>query len=750
MLVKALAAIEYWAHRRLDEGETLEDVIRDVIGVGPIHGALWLVTVDLVLSHSSLNGLILRDLLTSPETLALDAVCAIHDEVNRMVGGFPRHALRVGPEADKAIDEDLAGRAPRSIALHNVIPQLVFKLSVEDLGRFREKLDAEVFRLGSWTHDRVEWGSPAFMASHALRLASRENYEHITTKNSAGKVIVGWEFKFPPAQKRWMEEKEANASTEQSKIARSWLVRFAMKNETMDINVGAAEAKTILDETAAVVPGNLHEALNEPNDQWLARVSAAAFLVRVGSPEEVALRKPEIKSIFNQALESRDQYKGLPHNDIMYNPLAMAIAGRLYLAVASSEEEDAETLVQSVVEFPASAATAFLKHRSAVKKIDEKLLVSLSRIALLACRYPRKDLTDEDTAAYQIRCERLESCLASQIKAERRWRAGGAEPNWPIPPSRRPRNLNRTLPFGWVSGDEKHPAHEPEWPDYYFDGKTATDWLQILQLLDSNAGLMSQSVLRANRSWLLETNKPVDGEDNRNIERDWTRGLMRFAAAHARDWSDGQLMELIVNVLKAFSDEAFIYAASEFIVQSDLHLIEGEPEDRAYLLSVRLAFWPRLKETQHWRRHLLSSSDDIERHLKKLVSAFYMHMSQEFGVWPSYTKGLSDPELRMFLPLLSEIACDAKSCPIIADLYLSFLECLDPSTAERPLAAVAEQWAKAANNRFWNEFGIGNRVLTIGSKVLILTNRAAWSVVCDALLSAGVTVGADFKNRLQG
>ena len=749
MLIKALAAIEYWAHRRLDDGEALEDVIRDVIGVGPIHGALWLVTVDLVLSHSSLNGAVLRDLLTSPETLALDAVRAIHDEVNRMVGGFPRHALRVGPEADKAVDEDLAGRASRSIALHNVITPLVFKLSVEDLGTLHEKLDAAACRLGRWTHDTVEWGSPEFMASHALRLASRENYELITAKNSAGKVSGGWVYKFPPVQKRWMEEKKAIASTEHSKMARWCSVRFAMKNETMDINVGAAEAKTILDETATVVPGNYDETLREPNDQWLARISAAAFLVRVGSPEEVALRKPEITSIFNQALESRDQYKGLPHNDIMYNPLAMAIAGRLYLAVASGEEEDAEPLVQSVVEFPASAASAFLGHGSAVKKIDEKLLVSLSRLALLACRFPRKDYTGENTAAYQSRRESLESCLAFKIKAERRWREGGAEPDWSIPPSRRPRNPKRTLPLGWVSGDEKHPSHEPEWYDYYFDGITAAAWLRILQHLDSNAGSTSQNVLRANRSWLLETNKPVDGEDDRDIERDWTRGLMRFAAAHARDWSDGLLMELIVNLLKAFSDEAFIYAASEFIVQSDLHLIEGEPEDRAYLLSVRVAFWQRLKKTQHWRRHLLSSSDGIEIRLKELVSAFYMHMSQEFGVGQSYTKGLSDPELRLFLPLLSEIACDAKSCPTIALLYLNVLECLDPSTAEEPLAAVAEQWAKAANNRFWNEFGIGNRVLTIGSKVVTLTNRAAWSAVCNALLAAGVTVGTDFKNRLQ-
>ena len=52
----------------LTTARRLKLVIGDVIGEGPILGAFWLVIVDLVLSHSSLNGAILRDLLASPET----------------------------------------------------------------------------------------------------------------------------------------------------------------------------------------------------------------------------------------------------------------------------------------------------------------------------------------------------------------------------------------------------------------------------------------------------------------------------------------------------------------------------------------------------------------------------------------------------------------------------------------------------------------------------------------------------------
>ena len=140
----------------------------------------------------------------------------------------------------------------------------------------------------------------------------------------------------------------------------------------------------------------------------------------------------------------------------------------------------------------------------------------------------------------------------------------------------------------------------------------------------------------------------------------------------------------------------------------------------------------------------------MEIHLKELVSAFYMRLSYGFGNGQSYTKGLSDPELTLFLPLLSEIASEAPSCPTVAYLYLNVLECLDPSTAEGPLAVTAERWAKEANNRFWNELGIGRRVLIRGKKAAVLSDISAWNAVCEALMAAGVTVEAEFLERLHG
>ena len=750
MLTKALLALEHWAHQRLDKGETLEAVIGDIIGEGPIVGASWLIIVDLVLSHSTLNGAVLRELLTSPKTMALDAGRANLDLVDRVGGGILGRSWRASAAADHAVEAGLAGRMSRTLALHDVIPQLVFNLSEKDLGAFRAELDAALRVLGPWTQDTVDWASPEFMASHARGLASRDNYELVTERGAAGEERKGWAYKWPPKQKKWLEEGAAKASAEQSTFTRSLGIRTAMDDETKVTNVSAADAETILNETAAAVPGKDDEASPEPNDPWLARVSAAAFLARVSSLEDLARRRSEITSIFDQALQSQDPSTAWPRDDVMYNDKSMAIAGRLYLAAASGNEADAEHLLQSVAEFAASAAPAFLRHRSAVATINEKVLISICRVALLACRIPRRANYDEDEAAYDKRSADLKSLVVSAIDAERRWREGGSEPEWPTPLSRRPRRPKRTLTIGEKSSVEKRAPHEPKWPDYYYDEKTGTAWLRILKRLGRNAESVSQAVMRANRDWLLETNGPgEDGEDDGDIERVWTRGLMDYGAAYARHWPVDTRQALVLDVLKAFSDEAFIDAAAAFIVQSDIRLIEGDAKDRSYLASLRCEFWPRLKQTWHWRSHLWSTSDGMEIHLKELVSAYFMRASYGFGEGQAYTKGLSDPELAPFMPLLLEIVGEAPSCPNIAYMYLHILECQEPSTAEVPLAAAAAGWAKAANNRFWNELGIGRRVLSIGHKAAQLSDTSAWYAVCEALMAAGVPVDADFLRRVQ-
>jgi transposase InsO family protein len=137
-------------------------------------------------------------------------------------------------------------------------------------------------------------------------------------------------------------------------------------------------------------------------------------------------------------------------------------------------------------------------------------------------------------------------------------------------------------------------------------------------------------------------------------------------------------------------------------------------------------------------------------HDNAVAESFFQLLKRERIRRQTYTKGLFDPELMPFMPLLLEIVDEAPSCPTIACMYLHILECSEPSTAEIPLAAAADQWDKAANNRFWNELGIGRRVLSIGQKAARLSDVSAWKAVSEALVGAGVPVDADFLRRVHG
>jgi hypothetical protein len=734
MLSKALLALEHWAHCRTESGEQLDEVIADLIDGEVISGAVWLVIVDLALTHSSLDGESLLELLSSPETLALDAERAKFDTLNNM-GGSLAGSWRNGPKADEPLEAALAGRSSRSIALHDVIGQLHFRGSEEKASSLHSNLEALVGRIGPWMLDEVDWTSPKFMASHALRLASRESYERVVSTNTDGTEREAWAYKWPDGQQKWLDKEWTEISADQQTFLKYLAIRRAMDNET--------------NEPKATVTDAENADRHDPEDPWIARVAAAAFIARYGSAEEISKLRAKIVAIFEQALLPKEMEYYHPREDVMYDVQSLAIAGYLYLAVAKGDAEIEDQLLEMVAAFPANAAPAFQRHGSAASALKGTLLISLARIALLAVTIPRRPNFGEDEAAQVSRQAELATRVSTQIRAERLWIKGGDEPKWSPPPSRRLRRPKRKLTIGESKAPKKILPREPKWPDFYYDEKTGLAWLQILERFAPDGLSTSEAIMRANCDWLIETNKPGDDEaDDRDIERVWTRGLMDYSARFARQWSCEVRKELIFEVVEKFSDESFIDAAAAFMVKSDLRFIESGPDDRAYLLSVREAIWPRLKKTRHWRSHLWSSKDGMEVHLKELVSAFYMRLSYGFGHSTSYTECLFNPELMPFLPLLSEIAGEAPSCPTIAILYLDVVERLEPSTAEMYLAPVAECWAKDANIRFWNELGIGSRVLGIGRKVESLKGRSAWISICEALMAAGVSIEKEFLEGL--
>ena len=79
-------------------------------------------------------------------------------------------------------------------------------------------------------------------------------------------------------------------------------IRLAMNDDCSSFSVGVNDADAILDETSTAVPETVNNTSRDPDDPWLARVSAAAFLARISSPEDLARRRSEITSILDLVL----------------------------------------------------------------------------------------------------------------------------------------------------------------------------------------------------------------------------------------------------------------------------------------------------------------------------------------------------------------------------------------------------------------------------------------------------------------
>lgn len=254
--------------------------------------------------------------------------------------------------------------------------------------------------------------------------------------------------------------------------------------------------------------------------------------------------------------------------------------------------------------------------------------------------------------------------------------------------------------------------------------------------------------MAANVCWLVATNKPNEGDaDDSDIEQRWTRALFDCAALGARSWSEAERQRLVYVILDQFADKAFIGAAAAFLVKSDLLHIERGDDDRAYLLSVREALWSRLKKTSHWQRHLWSSREGMEVHLKELIAAFFFKVSYGFGEETSYTKGIEGRPLLPFLPLLAEIASVAPNCPTIAHFFLDVAECVGGDAAGPYLLQAAERWVAEGDERFWGEFGVGRRVCTLGLQADLAATPEAWVDVGDRAAGAGVGRGREIEAR---
>lgn len=673
---------------------------------------------------------------------------AQHDVAHRMAGGKLGLFRESAHAGDAGIEQSLVKRKSRTLALHDVISQIVLCLPDEATSDLRAKLAAAVARLGPWTDASIDWASEQFMASHAQRLSSKVNYDQITKTDADGKVHEGWLFRWTEEQERWSKEQTSGVAAENAAFTRSLTLRMAMDDAQKSVTVSVTDAEAVLLATADAAPrqeGDNHD----PNDLWLARVAAAAFLARFATDEALASNQATWSAIFDRALQQSNHKLRNLRCDVMYDAHALAITGRLYMAARLQRAEDLNALLSAVNSNPASAAAAFAHHPQAVKNTGDGPLRSAIRIGLQACEFPRRRDYREDQATFDARQSRLSATQSTSLAAELHWiEHGGDEPAWPSPPVRRQRRQKRSLRLPGGTPKPPRACPEPEWPDTYFDDRTAAVWLRMLEHSTDPGAI--PTLLNANRDWLIDANgRGNEDDDDTDLERTWTRALFECAATRAKTWTNDQRDALVFDVLDQFSDEAFIETAAAFLVKSDLNHAEGDAADTKYLVDVRTRLWARLKTASPWQRHCRSPRGGLELHLNELILAFFCKVTAGFGHHSSYTKGLNDDQIVPFLPVLTEMVVASAPCPSIAQLLLDLFELIDPQKAESFLMNAAVSWSLRGDQRFWNEHGIGQRVCALADRAAIQPPVQQWIEIADVIAATGIVAGETLKQALR-
>ena len=395
------------------------------------------------------------------------------------LGLFPKSAH----PSDFAIEQSLAERTSRGIALHNAIIQIVFHRPDEATDNLRAKLAEAVSRLGAWTDASVDWTSEQFMASHAQRLATKSNYELITVTDANGETREGWSFRWPEEQARGPKEQTSSLADENAAFTRSLAVRMSMDDAQKPVTATVADA-----EAEYCLPRQM---------PCLGKMSMIAARMTLGSlalrprrssrasrpnGEALASHQATWSAIFERALQQSNRDLRNLRYDVMYDAHALAIAGRLYLAARLQCAEARNALLSAVNSDPAGAAAAFDHHPQAAKDIGDGPLRSAIRIGLQACEFPRRKDYDEDQATFDARQSHLSATQSTRLAAERHWiEHGGDEPAWPSPPLRRQRRPKRSLSLPGGTPKPPRVRPDPKWPDTYFDDRTAAVWLRKLE-----------------------------------------------------------------------------------------------------------------------------------------------------------------------------------------------------------------------------------------------------------------------------
>ncbi len=750
-VTSALMALEAWAHCRIEAGDNFDKVLADVLGPLGSPAAYLLVAVDLLLSHWPKSREASEPFLACPELLCIDRQRHLHDNFE-YPDIFGLKALEREPVGAVSI-EKLKKRAFRQHTLEELLGHYAVFGPVELRERLSALLHRAAARLGP-PDDQSDLGDPAFMVAHALNLIDPDNWPEMSVTLADGTEGTARQYVSPDAERRHLAALQDAVRDKHADTNMQFALGAALENPSRSSPKFAAAAVEWA-QSATATPKN-----EDVDEDWMreqAVVTAAMIAMRDGDAELHARHAEWARSVFAQALQTKEDPVHRFRPGLRFNPIAIAFVGMIYSLKDHAAAEDVRALLEVAARGNPAAAHGFGAAAITLASFDERLPRAVLRCAFTACIRPSRewDLAENEVAA---RSERHRQRVQAAVDAELAWLADERpEPNWPAFPAEAVRRRQPLRLRGGL-GEQDSPEPQRTRREEYADHQAAALWLGMPKNLgDVSKWPWLREIAQTYSPWTAAANGVgMDAhEEVAELTSEWNTAYFDLLAHCLPGLGSREVHELALAPISSLPDKPFFDVMTQFLRSVDAVYFNNSDLQESIAISVRSALAHRLMASSGWKWLGRSRSASVEMHIGPAIAVVFFNDYGFAQPAKCYLLPKGIDRLNPFLPVLEKLVESGPSL-FVALVTLNLLE-VSTSSAHLPfMVAAAKVWLESYPNDsdFWVDHGIGRRVCVWIDEVRrqepsLLNTDTPVRFDLDRLLTALISVGVADAKRLE-
>jgi len=688
-----LMALEAWSQERLDRGEDVDAVLKDILGPEGSCAAYVLIALDVLLSHWPATRDALVPFVANPDLLANDRTRLT---LERLGGAL---MLQKEPKG-RVMLADLAKRQSRSISLERLIP---YYIGEDDSGQKVHSLLAEaVEKAGSYS-DEANFGDPAFMGSYALNMLDRTNWVE---------VEGGFAYRSPPAEAEHLERLEAQRQAHE----RSSTIEVRIQLAISDPAKGSPDlAREALEYAAGDLPD--YSDTDYLKSRSTRLISTAMLVARDGDDALLDEHEDWVRTVIAAALAEEVDHYGSNERLDFHRP-AQGICALIHLWRRRQLVSDRNHLLRTVARQDHAAAIAITAARESIHEVNPQLIKAAVRIAFTSCRW-RWHPYDEDESTREAYEKEKSGQDADAVAAEIAWLDGGPEPNWPDLPeetpsfSRQPRAI--LSPNGSrieLKRDDDSFRRSSREAVIRVDNQGLARWVSLLRCEGDALPSWYGEIVDVYALWSARLNGhgySADAEVNQTPDA-WNHQFYSLVALALMDATQDRF-EWILQPITELPDRSFCDVAETLIHAADVRYFNepNRPSDRAFALRQRLVTRTLALNRWSWDRRRGDFGIDIET--GPTIGMLLMNFHNSFSGTKSY---LVPAVFDRVDPLLQTVRPMMRGGPT-AFIALCTMNTLNVAPTARHLDFLlfaVETWLEVTNGdrAMWNELGIGRKI----------------------------------------